>query len=188
MVRKKQNEYELEWTAARGDETCDWRGISRCCLVLLLSSFYCSPFLGAYVNLDLVELDEVPGMEDDDDESRRQLSAIDINPHVRQALSAIVEAIAEVSSMKVDDEPQGMELDAHAHAAQQAAAHAQIAAQQQAHAQVLQQAAQLGMHPATFIQMQQQMQASQQAAMLQQQRALQMHAAQQQQIQQQQHP
>jgi hypothetical protein len=151
-----------------------------------MSSFV-SPFLGAYVNLDLVELDEVPGMEDDDDESRRQLSAIDINPHVRQALSAIVEAIAEVSSMKVDDEPQGMELDAHAHAAQQAAAHAQIAAQQ-AHAQVLQQAAQLGMHPAAFIQMQQQMQASQQAAMLQQQRALQMHAAQQQQIQQQQHP
>lgn len=167
-----------------------WGGVSCSPVSNFLLFPFVPPLTGAYVNLDLVELDEVPGMEDDDDESRRQMSAIDINPHVRQALSAIVEAIAEVSSMKVDDEPQGMELDAHAHAAQQAAAHAQLAAQQQAHAQaVAHQAAQLGLHPAAFIQMQQQMQASQHAAMLQQQRALQMHAAQQQQIQQQQqHP
>ena len=67
---------------------------------------------GAYVNLDLVELDGNNDEDEEDDQpedvtaagtSNRRGRGL-INPQVRQALSAIVEAIAEVSQMKVDDD------------------------------------------------------------------------------------
>jgi hypothetical protein len=130
-----------------------------CCLLCFLVR-------AAYVNLDLVELDEVPGFEDDEDDISRVRPAaapsVDINPQVQQALSAIVEAIAEVSSMSKHEEegPAAMELEQqqqqqqHTQAAVAAAAAAAHAAA--AHAQAQQQiaAGQLGLTPQQYLQVQ----------------------------------
>lgn len=140
------------------------------------------------MNLDLVELDEVPGLEDDVDEGGRAdkfPSAVDINPQVRQALSAIVEAIAEVSSMKADEEgPAAMELET-----QQQQAQALAAQQAQMQAQTHAQANQLGLTPQAFMQLQQHMhqqRVQQQIQQQLQQQQLHAHQLQQQQLQQQQ--
>jgi len=164
-------------------------------------SLCCVCCVGAYVNLDLVELDEVPGLEDDVDESTRKdivlasasssVGGVDINPQVRQALSAIVEAIAEVSSMKADEEagPTAMDIEAQQQQQQQQAA---LMAQQQAQAQaaLVAQAQQMGLTPQALLHMQQQhMQQRHMQQQIQQQlqhQQLQQHQ-QQQQLQQQMH-